>query len=110
MNSETKRFIDQHIKKIIDEFDFENRKSKNPNECPCYKDKKCHEIENLNCFLCYCPEYDNNKEEGGCKIGSNKGKWFVSENKKIWDCGDCNYPHKKEIFEKYLKKLFGITE
>jgi Zn-finger protein len=111
MNLTTKKFIEQHIKKIIDEFDFENRKEKFPDECPCYTGKKCHNIHGLNCFLCFCPEYDNSKTEGGCKINSSKGKWLVNEKLpagKIWDCSDCDYPHKKETAEKYLKNIFNI--
>ena len=108
MNPSTKQFIEKHIQRVIEEFDFENQKEKNPDRCPCYKNKKCHEVEELNCFLCYCPEYDNSLEEGGCKISSQKGKWFVKGDKKIWDCSDCEHPHKKEIVEKYLRRLFGI--
>ncbi len=111
MNSETKKFIEQHIQRIINEFDFENQKKKFPDKCPCYKEGKCHNIKELNCFLCYCPEYDNSVKEGGCKINSSKGKWVFNEKLakgKIWDCSDCDYPHKKEVIEKYLRKLFGI--
>lgn len=108
MNPKTKEFIEQHIKRILDEFDFENRKEKNKFECPCYRGEKCHEIEDLNCFLCYCPEYDNSLEEGGCRINNPKGKFFEKDGTKIWDCSDCEHPHKRETAEKYLRKLFGV--
>jgi len=111
MNPQTKNFIEKHIQNIIDEFDFEKQKGKNSDKCPCYSEGKCHDVENLNCFLCYCPEYDNSKIEGGCKINSEKGKWFFDEKfpaGKIWDCSSCDYPHKEEIVKKYLKKVFGI--
>ncbi len=105
---EEKKFIEQHINKIIKEFDFENQKLKNSNECICFKEnKKCHDISEMNCFFCYCPEYDNSKIEGGCKINSKNGKWFFADGKKIWDCGDCEYPHKEEIVRKYLRRLFS---
>ena len=113
MDSSTKNFIENHIKKIVEEFDFENQKKKNPEKCPCYSKEKCHEISELNCFLCYCPEYDNTKKEGGCRRGSEKGKWLFNEKLpagKIWDCSNCSYPHKKEIVEKYLKSVFGIDD
>lgn len=111
MDEKTEKFISAHIQKIIKEFNFKNRKAKYPDACPCYKDKPCHNIpeEKLNCFLCYCPEYISNLEEGGCKINSQKGKWFFDKRLpkgKIWDCSNCDYPHKEEIVEKYLKKLF----
>ncbi|MBU2081775.1 hypothetical protein KJ962_03645 [Patescibacteria group bacterium] len=52
MNFKTKKFIEKYIKKIIDEFDFENQKKKNPEGCVCFEKGKCHEIEELNCFFC----------------------------------------------------------
>ncbi|MAG11065.1 hypothetical protein CMI44_02020 [Candidatus Pacearchaeota archaeon] len=110
MNPETKRFIEKHIQWIINEFRFENQKKKNPKKCSCYREDKCHNIEQLNCFLCYCPEYDNSVESGGCKINSIKGKWFVSGDKKIWDCSDCDYAHRREVVEKYLRKLFRLSD
>ncbi|MBR9701745.1 hypothetical protein GOV13_02380 [Candidatus Pacearchaeota archaeon] len=110
MPNKTKQAILSHINKIISEFKFSNRKLKHPKECPCYlENKPCHNVGGeLNCFLCYCPEYDNSKEEGGCKINSKKGKWHVHENGKIWDCSDCDHPHKEETVRKHLKELFGI--
>jgi len=109
MNPSTKDFIEQHLQRIISEFDFENQREKNPDKCVCYKEEKCHDVEKLNCFLCYCPKYNNSVNEGGCKINNQKGKWLVKGDKKIWDCSDCDYPHKKEIIEKYLRMLFGIN-
>ncbi|MFH1608249.1 MAG: cysteine-rich small domain-containing protein [archaeon] len=108
MNPKTRQFIEQHINKIIREFDFENQKEKNPEDCVCFKEGKCHDVEELNCFLCYCPEYDNGIEEGGCKINSSKGKWFIKDGIKIWDCSDCDYPHRNEFVEKYLRRFFNF--
>ena len=56
-----KRLIEARIRNLLNEFDFDKRKIKSPNECPCYlQNKPCHNIpeEDLNCFLCYCPEYN----------------------------------------------------
>lgn len=114
MNQKTKEAIGKHINKIISEFKFNNKRLKNSGECPCYKENKpCHNIkrDELNCFLCYCPEY-NNSEEGGCEINSMKGKWCYNNKLpkgKIWDCSDCDHPHKEEIVRKHLKKLFGVN-
>ena len=113
MNPTTREAIEQHIQKIIKEFNFVNRKNKHPHDCPCYIGKPCHNIppEKLNCFLCYCPEYKSELEEGGCKINNPNGKWLFNEKLpkgKIWDCSDCDYPHRKEVVEKYLKKMFGL--
>lgn len=111
MNSKTKHFINQQIQKILKEFNFQNRKNKYLYECPCYTGKICHNLspEKLNCFLCYCPEYNSELEEGGCKINNPNGKWFFDEKLpkgKIWDCSDCDYPHREEIVKKYLRKIY----
>ena len=111
-----KRLIEARIRNLLNEFDFDKRKIKFPTECPCYmQNKPCHNISEgyLNCFLCYCPEYNLNLEFGGCNLGNpqGKGKWFYHEalpHEKIWDCCDCSYPHDKEVAEKYLKKMFGL--
>ncbi len=111
MNLKTKQAINAYINKIIQEFNFNNRKLNYKETCPCYaEDKPCHDIDgkDINCFLCYCPEYDNSKNEGDCKINSPKGKWFIHAEGKIWDCSDCDYPHKEEVVRKHLKKLFGV--
>ena len=118
MNTREKarKLIEARIGKLINEFDFVERKEKFPNECPCYfENKPCHEIpkENLNCFLCYCPEYKIDVEIGGCGLGNpkGKGKWFYHEalpQGKIWDCCDCSYPHDKKIAEEYFRRMFGI--
>ena len=113
-HTKAKQLLLQRINLIIKEFNFNNRKQKNPNECPCYsQNKPCHKIpeEKLNCFFCYCPNYDLTKEEGGCKINNPKGKWFFSDKlpkSKIWDCSDCDIPHEEEFVKQKLKKLFGI--
>lgn len=63
--------INKNIEKIIDNHSYENQKNVNPYGCICYGlDAKCHNIENLNCFFCYCPNYDRTILEGKCKIDS----------------------------------------
>ncbi len=112
MDELTKKCIEKRIDIILKEFDFEKRRKEYPEECPCNGIGPCHNIEDLNCFFCYCPAYDLSKPEGGCKIGNpqGKGKWFerlgheVSD--RIWDCGECTYPHQKKIIRKYLWRLF----
>jgi len=109
-----KALIEGRIQTLVDGFDFDKRKKDCPNECPCYgENKPCHKMVDLNCFLCYCPEYDLNKSEGGCKLGNpqGKGKWFVHAalpEGKIWDCSDCTHPHEKEVAKTYFRKMFNI--
>ena len=111
-----KKLIEARIGKLLGEFDFHKRKEKFPEECPCYRENKpCHEIpeKELNCFLCYCPEYKTDSEIGGCNIGNlqGKGKLFYHEalpQGKIWDCCGCSYPHNKKVAEDYFRKMFRI--
>ena len=43
---------------IVEYFEYENLKNSEPEFCPLFaKDKKCHSIENLNCYLCGCPNF-----------------------------------------------------
>jgi len=105
-------YIKRHIDFIIEEFSYKNRSRFYKEKCSCYQENKpCHKMKDLNCFFCYCPFYDNSKEEGGCKRNSPDGKWFHSDKLpkgKIWDCSDCVYPHKKEIVRAYLEKNFKL--
>lgn len=93
---------------VLEDFSFKCMQKKFPGKCPCYVEGgPCHDMlpEELNCFFCFCPEYDVSCEEGGCKIGSKKGKWFFSDKLprgKIWDCSDCVYPHRVEVVERYF--------
>ncbi len=103
--------INTHINNIIAENTFEVRSKNNPDACPCYTNKPCHDISasDLNCFLCYCPNYDTEKEIGGCKINNPKGKWYnhgLPPHEKVWDCSDCEYPHKESIVKEYLRTVF----
>jgi Zn-finger protein len=90
----------------LSRWSFESRSKTHPKECPCYSGQPCHTGE-VNCFLCFCPEYDLSKEEGGCKRKGN-GKWFFHENLpagKIWDCSECEWPHRADNIKKHLKQL-----
>jgi len=99
----------ENIPRIIKETSFRTRKQKHQRKCPYYKNEEsCHpEIKELNCFLCACPEYISEKEEGGCKINSEYGKFTHHENLpagKVWDCSGCNLYHKKDSVRTFLEK------
>ena len=99
---------------VIAYFRFENMVEKEPDFCFLYKDKKkCHEMEDLNCYLCACPNFrfDDNglsKEENKvlysrCSIESKDGAQFVSDDAIHQDCSGCTVPH----HEDYIKKHFS---
>jgi len=111
MNKETKKWIERYIEKIIAKFKFENLKESDFEFCPCFKEGKCHELPEMNCFLCYCPNYDNLKDEGGCKINNPKGKWFDNGNgARVWDCSECDWPHNEKNVRTILRRLFSIDD
>ena len=69
---------------------FQNR------ECEYFP---CHETdkpEEFNCLFCYCPLYHLGKDCGGNFYCTDKG---------VKSCVNCLRPHKKENYEKIVKKL-----
>ena len=98
---------------LIEYFRFENMCIEEPDFCPLYaKNKKCHDIELLNCYLCACPNFrfddDGFREEEGkslfsyCDIDSKDGKQFINERAIHQDCSNCLVPHR----EAYIKEHF----
>jgi len=115
MRDLVKKTIEKRVEIILSEFSFKTRQKRNKEECSCYsQNKPCHELTpgRLNCFFCLCPEYDNSKKEGGCKIGNpeEKGKVFNYPGGTVWDCSNCTYPHRKNNIRKYLNRIFGLRE
>ena len=108
------RLKDLSDDEVIEYFRFENMVEKEPNFCPLYaKNKKCHDIENLNCYLCACPNFrfnDSGFEKiedktlfSYCSIDSKKGKKAISKSAIHQDCSDCLIPHRED----FIKKVFN---
>ena len=104
-----KKIIDKlsHLSdnEIIDYFDYENMKQNEIDFCPLYvQNKKCHDIEDLNCYLCGCPNFRVGKTQSSCAINSKYGGKIVAKNGYIHqDCSKCHIPHSKW----YIKKNFN---
>ena len=93
---------------IIEYFKFENMQKNEPDFCPLYaKNIKCHEIKQLNCYLCACPNFrfDDNapKIKSYCSIDFKDGKQIESNGFIHQDCSNCTIPHK----QKYIKQNFS---
>ncbi|WP_024955207.1 hypothetical protein [Sulfurospirillum arcachonense] len=104
------------VDEIIEYFLYDNMIINEPEFCPLYKQKKkCHDMEDLNCYLCACPNFRFKDEVGFkevngkkllsfCSINSKKGSVFKTEDAIHQDCSNCTIPHK----DKYIKKHFNL--
>lgn len=99
---------------IIRYFRFENMLENEPSFCELYKTQtKCHDTDELNCFLCACPNFrffsqpqkqDEKIIHSTCSIDSKDGAQFIHENNVHQDCSGCLVPHK----EAYIKANFDL--
>lgn len=98
---------------VINYFRFENMVQHENDFCPLYREnKKCHDMETLNCYLCACPNFRFNdmslkKEEGKtlfsiCSIDSSDGDRFTTDTAIHQNCSGCLIPH----HENYIRKVF----
>lgn len=99
---------------IREYFLFDNMVLNEPEFCPLYKtNTKCHDMDNLSCFLCACPHFIYNddglhsdEEErtvySECSINCSKGGKYVYGNTVHQDCSNCQIPHT----ERYVERAF----
>lgn len=105
-----KKLVQKNLshQKIVEYFRWENMKDYEEKFCVLYKEnKKCHDIGELNCFFCGCPNFRFNSDENltiksFCSIDSYKGKQSTYNGITHQDCSLCNVPHK----EKYVHDNF----
>ncbi len=93
---------------IIEYFRWENISKTDIDFCPLFKEnKKCHDIKELNCYLCACPNFrfdDDAKEiKSYCSINSKYGAKLFHNGVVHQDCSNCFVPHS----ESYIKKHFN---
>lgn len=105
---------------VIEYFRFENMVEKEREFCLLYADnKKCHEIEHLNCYWCACPYFRFNDEglsidEGittysKCSIDAKEGSQFHHDTSIHQDCTNCLIPHKEATIEKQFDRNWEET-
>lgn len=98
---------------VIEYFRFENMVQNEPGFCPLYAQKrKCHDTQELNCYLCACPNFRFNDAgfetvEGKvlystCAIDSPDGERYMGEKAIHQNCTGCLVPHR----ESYIAKVF----
>lgn len=100
---------------IVKYFDFENMLKHESDFCLLYKEnKKCHDIESLNCYLCACPHFrfkdegiqkvEKNIQYSFCEIESKDGSLGVYGDTIHQDCSQCKIPHRTS----YINKNFDF--
>lgn len=98
---------------VVEYFRFENMVVHENDFCPLYaENKKCHDSETLNCYLCACPNFRFNDEgfatEAGkilystCSINSPDGERYITDTAIHQNCTGCLIPHR----ESTIKSLF----
>lgn len=111
-----KKLENKTVEEIIEYFRFDNMVKNEPDFCPLYKDnKKCHDYEDLNCYLCACPNFRFNDEGfnkvenkvlySKCNINSKDGSQYIGEDYIHQNCSGCIVPHR----EKYIKNHFDTN-
>ena len=95
---------------IIKYFDYDNMKQKESDFCPLYKkNKKCHDIENLNCYFCGCPYFRVGEKKSWCSIDAKDGSTIKAKDGYIHqNCSNCTIPHKTKFIKKYFHKDWKI--
>jgi Zn-finger protein len=109
------KFSAENIDLIIEETSFRVRSVKHRKKCPYYYEKdppeSCYpSIQDLNCFLCACPNYASEKLDGGCRINSRFGKMKHHPNLpagRVWDCSDCPVNHTPREVKDYLRRYLA---
>ena len=100
---------------VIAYFRYENMRIKEPDFCPLYaENKKCHDMDDLNCYLCACPNFrfddEGFKEAEGrslksyCAIDSKEGDVFETEDAIHQNCSSCTVPHHEAYIKKHFKR------
>jgi hypothetical protein len=114
-----KKIVDKLVSKgferdeIIEYFDFDNMVANERDFCPLYeKNKKCHDIKKLNCYLCACPhfrfddggikEIDKKVQYSLCDIDSKNGREGVYADVIHQDCSQCHIPHTTRYIQKHF--------
>jgi len=117
--SKHKKIVDslKHLSddEVIEYFDYDNMKKNHPDFCPLYaKDKKCHDMKHLNCYLCACPYFrfdddglykeDDKVRYSICSIDAKGREDFVSAKAIHQGCTNCTLPHQVSFIKKYFSR------
>lgn len=99
---------------IVHYFRWSNMVKNQPQYCGLYSEnKKCHQLNELNCLYCACPYFIFNDEGietieentiySKCTIDSRFGTEYEYDNCIHQDCSLCLIPHTKQFSIKYFE-------
>jgi len=108
------RLRDYTKEQIIEYFDFDNMVKMEKEFCPLYvENKKCHDMKQLNCYLCACPNFrfkdegiekvDEKTKYSFCSIDSKKGELSTYGDAIHQNCSGCDVPHVQKYVEDKFK-------
>lgn len=104
-------------KQIVAYFDYTNFSKNEPEFCPLFeKGQKCHDMDDLNCYFCGCPNFrfyqnQTKKVRSFCKVASKDGGQFSYKNSIHQDCSNCTIPHKQEyVLQNYTHNWIDIMQ
>lgn len=94
---------------VIAYFAWENLSKAEPDFCPLFaQNKKCHDMEDLNCYLCGCPEFrfDDSAPyiQSRCAIDARGGRQIEIAGRVHQDCSGCLVPHRKGYIRKHFDR------
>lgn len=106
---------------IVKHFNWSNMVRAHPDYCGLFaENKKCHNLQELNCLFCACPHFifnDNGLYIEGiktvyskCGIDSRFGTEFEYDIAIHQDCTLCLIPHTKQFASKHLNTLLEKLE
>jgi len=102
-------------REIVEYFRYDNMRERHPDFCPLYEKKeKCHDLEDLNCYLCACPCFrycdegidtvDGKRRYSFCAVEARQGNVFVAGNAIHQDCSGCLLPHRRSTILKFFDR------
>jgi Zn-finger protein len=105
---------------VIEYFRFDNMVINEPDFCLLYNEnKKCHDVENLNCYWCACPYFRFNDSGfstdkdrtlySTCSIESKEGERFITDTSIHQDCTRCLIPHQENTLKRDFNRNWRIT-
>ncbi len=118
------KLADLSDEEVIAYFRYDNMVEKEPDFCPLYATAaRCHDLPELNCYLCACPHFRFSDRgmgiEGGktrysaCAIGAVGGETFQTDTRIHHDCSRCVIPHDeatiRTVFRRDWKKIMKAS-